>query len=230
MAMQPTADAEEVAKFDALAADWWEPGGPMAMLHQMNDARIGWVRARAGLAGAEVLDVGCGAGLASEALARAGARMTGVDAAPAAIAAARAHAAAGGLEIDYRVGGPEDLTETFDVVVCFEVIEHVDDHATFLAALAARLKPGGRLFMSTLNRNPASWLVAKFGAEYVARLLPVGTHDWKKFVKPAELDRAMRGAGLRMVDISGMGPDVARGGWRTGGGVAVNYLVEAVRG
>ena len=230
MAMQPTARADEIAKFDALAADWWKPDGPMAMLHKMNDARIGWVRARAALAGAAVLDVGCGAGLAAEAVARAGGVVTGVDAAGEVVAAARAHAAAGGLAIDYRVGGPEDVEGLFDVVVAFEVIEHVDDHASFLGALAARLKPGGRLFMSTLNRNPASWLVAKFGAEYVARLLPVGTHEWKKFVKPAELDRAMRGVGLRMVDISGMGPDVVRGGWRTGGSVGVNYLVEAIRG
>jgi len=169
-----TANRAEVAKFDALAADWWEPRGPMAMLHQMNDARIGWVRARAALDGARVLDVGCGAGLASEAMARAGAMVTGVDAAGEVIAAARAHAAAGGLAIDYRVGGPEDVADPFDVVVAFEVIEHVDDHATFLGALAARLRPGGRLFLSTLNRNPASWFVAKFGAEYVARLLPVG--------------------------------------------------------
>ena len=225
-----TADRAEVAKFDALAAAWWEPRGPMAMLHAMNDARIGWVRERATLNGARVLDVGCGAGLASEALARAGAAVTGVDAAAEVIAAARAHAAAGGLAIDYLVGGPEDIGGEYDVVVAFEVIEHVDDHAAFLGALAARLKPGGRLFLSTLNRNPVSWLVAKFGAEYVARLLPVGTHDWKKFVKPAELNQALRGAGLRMVDISGMAPDVVRGGWRTGMGVGVNYLVEAVRG
>ena len=201
----------------------------MRMLHAMNATRVGWVRERATLAGARLLDVGCGAGLAAEAFARAGATVTGVDAAQAAIAAGRAHAVSGGLQIDYRVGGPEDVVGDFDVVVAFEVIEHVDDHAAFLAALVARLRPDGKLFLSTLNRNPASWVVAKLGAEYLARLLPVGTHDWKKFVKPAELDRAFRGAGLRMVDISGMEPDLVRGGWRTGAGVGVNYVVEAVR-
>ena len=170
--MTATATPGEIAKFDALAADWWDPRGPMAPLHAMNPLRCGWVArhlapAHGGnpghLAGATVLDVGCGAGLAAEGLARLGARVTGLDAAPAAIAAARAHAAAGGLDIDYRQGMPEDLSAEgarFDAVMALEVIEHVADRGAFLRALAGLTRPGGTVFLSTLNRTARSWLFA----------------------------------------------------------------------
>jgi len=240
--MTATATPGEIAKFDALAADWWDPRGPMAPLHAMNPLRCGWVArhlapAHGGnpghLAGATVLDVGCGAGLAAEGLARLGARVTGLDAAPAAIAAARAHAAAGGLDIDYRQGMPEDLSAEgarFDAVMALEVIEHVADRGAFLRALAGLTRPGGTVFLSTLNRTARSWLFAKAGAEYVLRLLPRGTHDWKMFVSPAELGAEARRAGLRVAAISGMVPQGAPNGpWRESRDVAVNYIVALAR-
>ncbi len=232
-----TALASEVAKFDALAARWWDPHGPMKPLHAMNPARTRWVAeriARRGggrLDGLSLLDVGCGAGLASEAFCSLGATVTGMDAAPEALAAARAHAEAGGLAIRYLEGGPEDLPEDerFDAVVALEVIEHVaaGDRAAFMGSLARAVKPGGMVFLSTLNRTPRSFLTAKLGAEYLLRMLPVGTHDWHMFVTPAELGDLLRGAGLRVADIAGMRMDKLTGAWRITRDVGVNYLVAA---
>lgn len=241
--MQPagTMLGAEIAKFDALAARWWDPDGPMKPLHRMNPLRTGWITERiarhhrrdpaapGALAGIEILDVGCGAGLAAEAFARRGARVTGLDAAGEALQAARAHAAAGGLDIAYREGLPEDLPdgETFDAVVALEVIEHVADRAAFLAALARATRPGGLVFLSTLNRTPRSFLMAKLGAEYLLRLLPVGTHDWRMFVTPGELGAGLRAAGLQVADITGMTMDPLTGRWRACRDVGVNYLVMA---
>jgi 2-polyprenyl-6-hydroxyphenyl methylase/3-demethylubiquinone-9 3-methyltransferase len=235
--MSGTADEAEVRKFNALAAEWWDPMGPMRPLHAMNPLRIGWIaerlRRRGGPAGLSVLDVGCGAGLASEALARLGCEVTGLDAAPDALAAARAHAEAGGLRIAYRQGGPEDLAAEgarFDAVVALEVVEHVADRAAFCAALAALAKPGAPVFLSTLNRTARSFLKAKVGAEYLLRLLPVGTHDWRQFPTPGELGTALRRAGLRPVDIAGMVMDPLTGHWRESRDVSVNYIMMAERG
>ena len=224
-----TAIGAEIAKFDRLAAEWWDPKGPMAPLHAMNPARMGWIIQRLGgkLDGLRVLDVGCGAGLASEALARAGAQVTGLDAAASALGAARAHAAAAGLAIDYREGSPEALEAGgFDAVIALEVIEHVADREEFCRQLARLVRPGGPVFLSTLNRTPRSFLMAKLGAEYLLRLLPVGTHDWRMFVRPAELGADLRAAGLRVADIAGLSMGVG-GGWRVSRDVGVNYIVMA---
>ena len=227
----------EVARFDALAARWWDPKGPMRPLHAMNPLRVGWVetraRARLGPGPVRLLDVGCGAGLAAEELARRGFDVLGLDAAGEAIEAARAHAAGQGLPLAYRIGTAEDLAAegaSFPVITALEVIEHVADPAAFLRTLAALLTPGGLLVLSTLNRTARSFLVAKLGAEYVLRLLPTGTHDWRRFVTPAELAAAGRAAGLRTTDVAGMVLDPLAGRWRESRDTGVNYLAAMARG
>ncbi len=224
----------EVARFDALARQWWDADGPMRPLHRMNPARIGWieqrVRARLGAGPVRLLDVGCGAGLAAEALAQRGFDVLGIDPAEAALAAAQAHAAGRGLALSYRAATAEALADEgarFAVVTALEVIEHVADPAAFVRTLARLIAPGGLVFVSTLNRTARSYVAAKIGAEYVLRWLPVGTHDWRRFVTPAELGAQLRGAGLRLADIAGLLPDPLRGGWRTGRDVAVNYIAMA---
>lgn len=224
----------EVARFNALAGRWWDPDGPMRPLHRMNRLRVGWidrrVRARFGPGGVRLLDVGCGAGLAAEAFARAGHIVLGIDAAGEALAAGRDHAAGTGLPLEYRDIPMEALADEgarFAAVTALEVIEHVADPAGFMAVLARLLEPGGLLFLSTLNRTPRSFLTAKLGAEYVLRLLPAGTHDWRRFVTPAELGAHARAAGLRIADIAGMVPDPVRGGWREARNVSVNYIAMA---
>ena len=233
--MGHSAAAEEIRRFDALASEWWNPDGPMRPLHRMNPLRVGWItdRIRArhpDLSGVRLLDVGCGGGLAAEALARRGLAVLGLDAAGQAIEAARAHAAGQDLPLTYRVGTPEELRaegRRFTIVSALEVIEHVPDPGAFLATLAALLEPGGLLFVSTLNRTARSFLTAKVGAEYVLRWLPVGTHDWRKFIPPVELAAGLRHAGLRVADITGMVLDPLTGRWKTSRDLSVNYIVEA---
>ncbi len=226
-------DRAEVARFGALAGRWWDASGPMRPLHAMNPLRVGWIdariRARAGGA-VRLLDIGCGAGLAAEALARCGHQVLGVDAAPELIAAAEAHAAGQHLPLTYRLATAEALAAEgarFQAVTALEVVEHVADPAAFLHSLAALLEPGGQIFMSTLNRTWRSFAMAKIGAEYVLRMLPPGTHEWRKFLPPAELAAMLRAAGLGLADIAGLGYDPLRGRWRTTHDTAVNYILEA---
>jgi 2-polyprenyl-6-hydroxyphenyl methylase/3-demethylubiquinone-9 3-methyltransferase len=239
--MTGTAVEAEIQKFGALAARWWDPSGPMKPLHRMNPLRTGWIARRIAkahgrqgtdLSGLTLLDVGCGAGLASEAFARMGARVTGLEAAPEALAAARDHAASGGLAIDYRNGTPEMLAAegaAFDAVVSLEVIEHVEDRDAFLTALAGLVKPGGQVFLSTLNRTARSFLMAKLGAEYLLRLLPIGTHDWRMFVTPGELGTGLRLAGLTITDMAGMSMEPLSGRWRESRDLGVNYITACSR-
>jgi 2-polyprenyl-6-hydroxyphenyl methylase/3-demethylubiquinone-9 3-methyltransferase len=231
----PAANASqaELDKFGALANRWWDPQGPQRPLHELNPARLGYVRGRVALAGARVLDVGCGAGLLSEALAREGAAVTALDLAPELVDVAKLHLLESGLKVDYRLQSVEALAAempgTFDAIACMEMLEHVPDPAAVVRACATLLKPGGRLFLSTLNRTPAAFAVAIVGAEYVARLLPKGTHDYKQFIKPSELAGWLRAAGLQAEDVSGLAYDpIRRKAW-VGGPTAINYLACAVK-
>lgn len=228
-----TVSPDEVARFDALAARWWDADGPMRPLHRMNPARIGWIAQKIAPTAADhptLLDIGCGAGIAAEALARLGYSVLGLDAAGEAIEAAQAHAAGQGLRLSYRTGAAEDLLVEqvrFPVITALEVVEHVPDPVVFLAALAELLAPGGTLFLSTLNRTPRSFLASKVGAEYVLRWLPIGTHDWRKFLTPAELGAMLRRVGLRVADITGLTADLRTGRWTTSRDLSVNYLLMA---
>ena len=232
---------DEVARFDALAADWWNPDGPMAPLHKINPVRIGWLietlarrfhsQGPAPLEGLSILDVGCGAGLLSEPLSRLGARVTGLDPAPSAIAAARTHAEATGAELTYRAGTVEQLAaegRKFDAVLALEVVEHVEDVAGFVATAASLVAPGGMLCLSTLNRTAKSFALAILGAEYVLRWLPKGTHRWEQFVTPLELTGALRRAGFVVSARRGLVFDPLRREWKLSQDMSVNYFLAAV--
>lgn len=220
------ADPQEIAKFDAEAGRWWDPRGPFAPLHMMNPARMAVLRRWLGpLEGARVLDVGCGGGLVSEGLARAGAAVTGLDASPQAIAVARSHAEEGRLDIAYRQGELSETTEVFDSVTALEVVEHVPDPGAFVAALAARVRPGGRIALSTVSRTAASYALAIVGAEYVARWVPPGTHDWRRFLRPSELSAHGRAAGLATYAVTGLRPDPLARSFVETRATQVNYML-----
>ena len=223
----------ELDKFGALARRWWDPQGPQRPLHELNPARLGYVAGRVSLAGARVLDVGCGGGLLSEAMAASGARVTALDLAPELIEVARLHLLESGLDVDYRLQSVESLAEeapgSFDAITCMEMLEHVPDPGSVLRACARLLKHGGVLLLSTLNRTPAAFALAIVGAEYIARLLPRGTHDYKQFIKPSELGAWLRAADLQLQDVSGLAYDPLRRKAWVGGPTAVNYLASAVK-
>lgn len=223
----------ELDKFASLANRWWDPEGPQKPLHALNPVRLDYVASRRPLAGARVLDVGCGGGLLSEAMARAGAEVTAIDLAEDLVRVGRLHALESGLKIDYRVQAVETLAAeaagSFDAVTCMEMLEHVPDPGAIIAACAALLKPGGRLFVSTLNRTPAAFALAIVGAEYVARLLPRGTHQYRDFIRPSELGAWLREAGLALDDVSGMAYEPWANRARLSSRTDVNYLAAATK-
>ena len=227
------ADPGELDKFDRLAARFWDPHGEFRPLHLLNPVRAGYIAARAPLAGRRVLDVGCGGGLLAEALAAAGASATGIDLAPGMIEVARLHAAQVQLAIDYRLTGAEELAAAtpgaFDVVTCMEMLEHVPEPAAMVATLAALTRPGGALFVSTLNRNLRSFLQAIVAGEYLLRLLPRGTHEYERLIRPSELARWARAAGLELLDLRGIELNPFSGRAALSGSVAVNYLAHFTR-
>ncbi len=224
-------DPAEIARFEDLAARWWDPDGESRPLHDLNPVRARYIAAHVDLHGARVADVGCGGGLLSETLARAGAEVVGIDLGQAVIDVARMHLHESGLTVDYRVQSSSDLAAAepggFDVVCCMELIEHVPDPAALVADLAAMTKPGGQLFLSTLNRTPAAFGAAILGAEYLVRMLPRGTHHYRQFLKPSELARLLRHEGLQVTDVSGMAYNPLTRKARLTRITAVNYLLSA---
>ncbi len=243
-AAAPTVDPAEVARFSALASRWWDADGPMRPLHRLNPLRLAWIRDQicarfsrdpktpAALSGLSVLDVGCGAGLVTEPLARLGAAVTGIDPGEETIAAARLHAAEAGLAIDYRATTAEALAEAgerFDVVLTLEVVEHVTDVAAFIATTASMVKPGGLTMASTINRTRKAYLLAIIGAEYVLRWLPRGTHDYDKLVTPDELSAAYRAAGLAPSAETGVMYVPLLDRFRLTADMDVNYMMAAAR-
>ena len=236
-------DPKEAAQFAALADKWWDPDGPFRPLHRLGPTRMGFVTAAVArhfgrdrgpdqLTGLTAVDVGCGGGLATEPLCRLGARATGVDVTEANVEAAAAHAARAGLDIDYRLATAEALAAegaTFDLVVSLEVVEHTPDPDAFLTALAGLAAPGGLVVLSTINRTMKSLALAKIGAEYVLRWLPRGTHDWRKFLKPSEMARPLRQAGLEIERVEGIVYDPFVDEWRLDRDTSVNYMLSAVR-
>jgi len=226
-------DQAELDKFGALANRWWDPQGPQKALHALNPVRLDYVKQRIALRDATVLDVGCGAGLLSEALAREGARVTATDLAPELIKVAKLHKLESQISVDYRLQSVESLAAeqpgSFDAITCMEMLEHVPDPSAIIAACATLLKPGGHLFLSTLNRTPAAFALAIVGAEYVARLLPTGTHHYQDFIKPSELAAWLRASGLQLEDVSGLAYEPWRNAARIIGRTDVNYLACAIK-
>jgi 2-polyprenyl-6-hydroxyphenyl methylase/3-demethylubiquinone-9 3-methyltransferase len=227
------ADQAELDKFSALAHRWWDPQGEFRPLHEINPLRLEWIDRHAGLAGKAVLDVGCGGGILAEAMARRGARVTGIDLSDKALRVAELHLHESKLAVTYEKATVEDFASrhpgAFDVVTCMELLEHVPDPASMVAACARLARPGGHVFFSTINRNPKAYLFAVVGAEYILGLLPKGTHDYQRFIKPSELSRWARDAGLRVDELIGMTYNPVTRVYALGQDCDVNYLVRCTR-
>ncbi|MEQ8206946.1 MAG: bifunctional 2-polyprenyl-6-hydroxyphenol methylase/3-demethylubiquinol 3-O-methyltransferase UbiG [Woeseia sp.] len=226
-------DAAEIAKFDALAARWWDPNGEFRPLHQINPLRLDYIRQRAPLQSLRVLDIGCGGGILAESMAAAGATVTGIDMAEGPLTVARLHQAETGITVDYQQSTAEAFAEahpaTFDVVTCLEMLEHVPAPDTVINACATLVKPGGHVFLSTINRNPKAFLFAIVGAEHLLRLLPAGTHEYQKFIKPSELDAWARDASLELHGSTGLHYNPLTREYSLGPNVDVNYLMHYTR-
>ena len=226
-------DAAEVAKFDALASRWWDPDGEFRPLHEINPLRLDWIRQYADLNGHSVVDIGCGGGILAESMAAAGADVTGIDMAEGPLAVARLHQVESGASVDYRQSTAEELAAAnagqYDIVTCLEMLEHVPSPAQIIASIHTLLRPGGLAFFSTINRNPKSFIFAIVGAEYVLKLLPAGTHEYRKFIRPSELDSWARDAGLELKASIGMHYNPLTRDYSLGPGLDVNYLMHFVR-
>jgi 2-polyprenyl-6-hydroxyphenyl methylase / 3-demethylubiquinone-9 3-methyltransferase len=227
------ADPQELAKFAALAQSWWDPAGPSKPLHDLNPLRLRYIEQAAGLRDARVLDVGCGGGILSEAMARSGARVLGIDLSQAVLDVAELHALEAKQPVEYRAIAAEELAAaaagSFDLVTCMEMLEHVPDPAAMLDTLTALVKPGGDVIVSTLNRKPAAFAIAIVGAEYIARVLPRGTHEYMKFIRPSELARWGRAAGLTLIDLAGITYNPLTRAFRLSPNTDVNYLAHFKR-
>jgi 2-polyprenyl-6-hydroxyphenyl methylase/3-demethylubiquinone-9 3-methyltransferase len=228
-ALGSNADRSELGKFDSLSSRFWDTGGEFRPLHILNPVRVQFVADRTKLAGARVLDVGCGGGLLCEALARAGATVTGIDLAPGMIDVARLHAAEQGLDITYNVVSAEEVSGGFDVVTCMEMLEHVPDPERMTATLATLVKPGGAVFVSTINRNLKSFLLAIVAAEYLLSLIPRGTHEYDRLIRPSQLDRWARAAGLSMRELAGLEFNPLTSSCHLSRDTSVNYLAHLER-
>lgn len=223
-------DTAEIAKFDALASRWWDPEGDFRPLHEINPLRLDYIRQRADLDGSKVLDVGCGGGILAESMAQKGAQVTGIDMAEKPLGVARLHQAESGTDVEYLQSTAEDLaTERagrYDVVTCLEMLEHVPSPASIISACCTLVKPGGDVFFSTINRNPKSFLFAIIGAEYVLNMLPKGTHEYEKLIRPSELESWARNAGLALKGSIGMHYNPLTKEYSLGPNVDVNYLMH----
>ena len=223
-------DAEEIAKFDALAARWWDPKGDFRSLHEINPLRLDYIRQRATLNDKKVLDVGCGGGILAESMSKIGAHVTAIDMAEKPLAVAQLHQTESGTDVDYQRSTAEELAEarpgTFDVVTCLEMLEHVPSPATVVHACTQLVKPGGHVFFSTINRNPKAFLFAIIGAEYLLKLLPAGTHEYEKFIRPSELNDWARSAGLLLQGSIGLHYNPLTRDYSLGENVDVNYMLH----
>ncbi len=223
-------DPGEIAKFEKLAARWWDPNSEFKPLHDINPLRLDYINERVKLAGKRVLDVGCGGGLLSEGMAALGAQVTGIDMGKAPLNVARLHKHESELDIDYRQTTAEQLASDepggFDVVTCLEMLEHVPDPAAVIKACTTLVRDGGHVFLSTINRNPKAYLFAVIGAEYILNMLPRGTHEYAKFIRPSEMEAWARASGLELTDISGMSYNPLTREYRLGRDVSVNYLAS----